>query len=121
MDEVEIAIVTDETAIAGQDYTINCTVNLPDGITAPLQLQWQDSSGPITAGEGISVYELSSTESVISTLEFHPLRLSHGGHFICEATIISSTPPFTLTKVATLDIVVEGKNSVLVHLQYISK
>ena len=97
-------------AIAGQNYSLTCTLELPEGISTPALLQWLDSTGPITNGSGTTVGEpqLAGTTTDI-TLEFSPLRVSHSGHFTCKATITSPALPYRIVKSAEIDVLAQGE------------
>ncbi len=72
-------------------------------------MQWRNSDGPLSSGEGIALgnqYTSGTTSSLV--LDFDPLRVSHGGVFICETMITTAAPPYTLTEYAEFDVIVEG-------------
>ena len=93
--------------VAGQGYTLNCTVTVLDGITSPVIVEWQDSNGPLSSAGGITISEtIISGMNITRILEFNPLRDAHDGHFICEAQLASPSPPYTIVEYAELDIVV---------------
>lgn len=107
-------------AIAGQQYRIICLVIFPLGLTNPIAVQWYGSNGVIASnGEGITLGEtLAYATNITSSLEFNPLRASHGGQFSCRAAVTSPAPPFTLTRSVDVDILVEGglNNSVILSI-----
>jgi len=109
-DEVMVSTTVEGAPIAGQNYSLTCTLQLPEGISTPALLQWLDSNGPITNGSGTTVGEprLAGTTTDI-TLEFSPLRVSHNGHFTCKATITSPALPYRIVKSAELDVFVQGE------------
>lgn len=73
-------------------------------------MQWYDSSGPLSSGNGITVGNaITSEANVIIVLDFNPFRTAHGGRFSCRANIMSPAPPFNITKTSEIDIVVGGK------------
>lgn len=102
--------MTEGVAIAGQQYRIMCIVVFPLGLTNPITVQWYGSNGLIaSSGGGITLGEtLTYATNITSSLEFNPLRASHGGQFSCRATITSSAPPYSLTRSVDVDILVEG-------------
>ena len=108
--EVNISITSDGEPVPGQTYVLNCTVALPTGITSSPVIQWLGSSGTLSSGEGITVSVPVTAGKVTSlVLEFDPLRVSHGGRFICEAIISTVAPPYTITEFAEYDVIVECK------------
>ena len=102
--------MTEGVATAGQQYRIICMVVFPLGFTNPITVQWYGSNGLIASnGGGITLGEtLAYATNITSSLEFNPLRISHGGQFNCRATITSPAPPFSLTRSVDVDILVEG-------------
>lgn len=109
-DEVVVSTTVEGTPVAGQNYSLTCTLELPEGINTPAVLQWLDSNGPVSNGSGTTVGEpqLAGTTAVI-TVEFSPLRTSHSGHFTCRATVTSPALPYRIVKSAELDVFVQGE------------
>lgn len=110
IDDVQVSAITEGVATAGQQYRITCIVTFPLGLTNPIIVQWYGSNGLIASnGGGITISEtLTYTTNITSSLEFNPLRASHGGQFSCRAIITSPAPPFSLTRSVDVDILVEG-------------
>ena len=91
---------------------LNCIVRFPLGLSNPISVLWQDMHGPVIEGEGITVYEsVRNDTSLTLVLKFNPLHTSHEGHFVCEASLESLAPPYTLTTDADLETIVSGKVS----------
>lgn len=110
IDDVQVTSMTEGEAIAGQQYRLFCTVTFPLGLTNPITVQWYDSNGVVSSGNGITVGGvLMSATNITSSITFNPLRTSHGGQFSCRATITSSAPPYSLTRSVDIDILVAGK------------
>ena len=106
---MQVSSTTEGAAIAGQQYRIVCTVAFPTGLTNPITVQWYGLDGRISSGGGITLGDtLMSATNITSSLEFDPLRTSHGGQFSCRATLTSSAPPYSLTRSVDVDILVEG-------------
>ena len=110
IDDVQLSAMTEGVATAGQQYGIICVVMLPLGLTNPITVQWYGSNGLIASnGGGITLGEtLAYATNITSSLDFNPLRASHGGQFSCRATVTSSAPPFNLIRSVAVDISVEG-------------
>lgn len=110
IDDVQVSAMTEGVATAGQQYRIICMVIFPLGLTNPITVRWYGFNGLITSnGGGITLGEtLTYATNITSSLEFNPLRASHGGQFSCRATITSPAPPFSLTRSVDVDILVEG-------------
>ena len=120
IDDVQVSSMSQGEAVAGQQYTIICTVAFPLGLTSPISVQWYGSDGLISNGSEITVGEaLTSATNITSSIHFNPLRTSHGGQFSCRATLTSPAPPYSLTRSVDIDILVEGE-SVTVSLLWSS-
>ena len=105
-----MSISAEGIPVAGQQYLLSCNVTYPAGITDPIAVEWQDTSGPISSGEGITVGDAVVVDDTIITisLEFDPLRVAHERLVICEATVHTTALPFLLVNIAELDIFVPG-------------
>ena len=109
-DDINVSIVSKGEPIAGENYSLTCYAELPEGLSVPPALKWSDVNGDVESGEEITVEEtvLSSTNFSLS-LEFKPLRLLHVGKFICQAMISTPSLPYTLEKYAEIDITTDSK------------
>ena len=74
----------------GQSYTLTCNVNVASGVTGTPTVQWMrsGSSTPISNGGDFTVTNTSTTSY---TLTINPLRQSHSGQYICQATVGGDT------------------------------
>ena len=107
--QLQLYISAEGSPIAGQTYNLTCDVILPVGMTAPVLVQWQNSDGAVSSGSGLTVGETMESGSNLSlSLQFSPLRLSHGQRFICNATTMLATPPYLLHGQAEFEFIVEG-------------
>jgi len=71
---LQLYISTEGNAIAGQAYNLTCDVIVPVGMTAPVSVQWQDSSGVISSGSGLTVGETMESGANLSlSLQFSSL------------------------------------------------
>ena len=115
IDDVQVTSMTEGEAIAGQQYRIFCTAIFPLGLTNPITVQWYDSNGIVSSGNGITIggVIMSATNSKRS-ITFNPLRTAHGGQFSCRATITSSAPPYSLTRSVDVDILVPGNLTIII-------
>ena len=93
MPAIEIMIGTSGSSVAGDEYTLTCTVTeLLSGLTNMPTLQWLNSDNSPVTGNDISVGEVNSMDtSATLTLTFTPLHTSHGGEYTCTAMLKS--PP----------------------------
>ena len=109
VNRIEVFTITKGETIAGQQYRIVCTVLFPTGITSQVNVRWYGANGLISSGEGIVVGEaMMSSGNITVSLEFSPLRTSHGGQFSCRTSITSNAAPYTYTRSSEVDIIVEG-------------
>ena len=107
--------MTEGEAIGGQQYRIFCTLMFPMGLTNPITVQWYDSNGIVSSGNGITVEGvLMSATNITSSITFNPLHTAHGGQFSCRATITSSAPPYSLTRSVDIDILVPGNLIIII-------
>lgn len=103
------AITTTGSALAGQTFALTCNVTKPSGLSKPFDIQWRDANGPVTTMGNITVSPQVITDTYESvTITFSPLRTSDGGVFACQATVNSTTPPFTIVRFAEYDLLVES-------------
>ena len=82
-----MAITASGVDVAGGQYTLTCTVTVPDGL---LQLntptvEWVGNEGVMNVTEG-TIEVSSSGVSLTTTLTFSPLQDSQDGRYTCRAT-----------------------------------
>ncbi len=74
------------TAIAGESFTLTCTVILTMGVSGPPTIEWidlNDTDTGITVGDVTA--DMGDASIYTRTLTFM-LQTSHGGDYTCEAT-----------------------------------
>ena len=83
-----VSVTAGGNPMLGQSYSLTCNVNVTSGVTGTPTVQWMrsGSSTPITTGGDFTV---SSTSPY--TLTINPLRQSHAGQYICQATVGGDT------------------------------
>lgn len=92
---VPVITVTDSgTPSAGENYTLTCNVSIITGVVdgTVVSVAWLDSSGNLVQ---------SSSSTLVNTLYFEPLVLSHGGQYTCNSSI---TIPMTSTVRSNLEV-----------------
>ena len=74
----------------GQSYTLTCNVSVASGVTGTPAVQWvgPGSSVSITTGGDFTVTNISTTSYILT---INPLRQSHAGQYICQATVGGDT------------------------------
>ena len=96
------------SAVAGEEYSITCTVLGADNLDATFRIEWQRPGG------GTLRTGLTSSLTHI----FSPVGQSDTGQYTCEATITTDLLlQSPLTQTGMLDITVAGK-SVFVCIKY---
>ena len=80
----QVAVYGATTAVAGEQHVLTCNVTVVDHLTssAVLSVQWLGDS--VDSSE---VQQTSPGAGVGSILTFNPLRTTHGGNHICQATV----------------------------------
>ena len=87
-------------AIAGQNYSLECSVTVTPGSADQLIILWMGNQGTEI------IPEISGSDgSYSSTLTFSPLRASDAGTYMCNATLGDLDAMDT----ATVDITVQSK------------
>ena len=91
----------------GENYTLNCTVSILEGIVGNVILSstWTNASGNPLQPDLTTTYDAS----VSFILHFSPLYASHGGQYICNASV--TVPELSITKKSsqTYDIITRSK------------
>lgn len=103
---------TEGTSIAGEQHRIVCTIQLPEGLTNPVVIEWYDTNGHLSEDDDddITIEDMLNSESnITSVLEFELFRTVHGGRFACTAKVTSPAPPFNISKTSEVDVVVGGE------------
>ena len=89
--------------VAGEQYTLTCTVTVPDGLTGTLTVVWTGDDGMTGVTEGTA--ETSGRVTTL-TLTFNPLRDSQDGGYTCMATFsCRDVTDKTASAVQNLDVV----------------
>ena len=85
-------IISSGTAIAGESYSLECTVTVTGSNDQPM-ITWLMGPNMITSGV------VTKFNGGMSTLTFNPLSASHAGTYTCRATLGSAmdSAPTTIT------------------------
>lgn len=80
-----ITIIRDGNSVAGENYTLICSVTVVDGLSDDviIAVTWADNNGDPVQLDSIWRDDVNTT----LTLEFDPLLSSHGGRYTCNASI----------------------------------
>lgn len=92
---------------AGENYTLTCTATVIEGLSddAVLAISLADSRGdPVPS----NVVQVSDVETMAEVM-FQPLLLSHGGYYICNASITISAASIVKRNSKVHDIITQSK------------
>ena len=93
LSDPNVTISPPEIAIAGESFSLTCTVTLAkgDSLIGDPAVQWIVPDGVSINSDTQQVMTNDSTVTYISTLEFIPVQTSHGGQYTCQATSTTGT------------------------------
>ena len=88
-----VTISPPEIAIAGEAFSLTCTVTLAEGdsLIGDPNVQWIGPDGVSFNSDTQQVMTSDSTVAYVSTLEFTPVQMSHGGQYTCQANSTAGT------------------------------
>ncbi len=99
-------------ATAGSTRTLSCVTSVVEGLVVDPSVTWMHSDGSVVlSGEQIAVGspEVMSNTTTL-TLTFTPLHTSHGGEYVCLASItIKEVSIEGLSSTAAVNVTVNGK------------
>ena len=93
---VQAEISTDDTPIAGESFTLTCSI---ESLNVPTNIEWRNSDGIVVSTE--------------SNLQFLPLRLSHGGEYTCVVSV--GSPHEYISSAVQHTVLVRSKNLIMDH------
>ena len=100
--QVEITTSGGDT-VAGELYTLTCTVTVPDDLSGTLTAEWTGDNGKTGFTEGTA---MTSGRVTTLTLTFDPLRDSQDGMYTCMAAFsCQDVADQTASAVQNLDVV----------------
>ena len=114
-----MSVVSTAQPVAGNNYTLTCSVTLTNGLSGFPEVMWLNSDGQEIVSEGDTTVYGPLTSGLITTLilEFDPLRIRDEGLYTCYAVYSSPITSSEINSSATEYIDVElGKG---LRLQYI--
>jgi len=107
----EVIISSDGSTTAGDVYTLTCNATVVENLAVRPDIQWLYTNGTIVGGTNITVGTMMMLGNVFSqNLTFSPLRTSHGGQYICRASV--DIPVISLSGISSessMDIIVQSK------------
>ena len=104
-----ITITNQGESVAEEDYTLICTVSILEDIVENVLLSstWSNAYGHPLQQNITTIH--NATASFMTLLYFSPVYVSHGGQYICNASI--TVPELSLVKTSshTYDVIVQCK------------
>ena len=108
----EVAIIPDVSTTAGDVYTLTCSATVVDNLAVEPNILWLYTNGTTVGGTNITVGAVMMTGNVFTqNLTFSPLYTSHGGQYICRASV--DIPAISLQGIgrqSSMNITVQSKN-----------
>lgn len=93
-------------------HTINCTVSVISGLVQSVSIMnfWMDTSGNPIVRDYITVEEsIDSNIATTISLHFEPLLTSHGGQYVCQASVAIPEIMALQNNSVTTDVAVQSK------------
>lgn len=105
-----INVVSDGNSIAGENYTLTCSVTVIDGLEddALIAASWFDGRGNPVQPDSVQTDNVNTT----LTLQFNPILSSHGGPYACNATVTIPEISAARSNSQLYDVIVQGKDTV---------
>ena len=115
----EVVITPDGSTTAGDVYTLTCNTIVVENLAVDPDIQWLYTNGTTVGGTNITVAAVMMTGNVFTqNLIFSPLRTSHGGQYICRASVyIPAISLPVISSQSSLNITVKSKNMRLLALK----
>ena len=84
----EVIIIPDSSTMAGDVYTLTCNATVVKNLAVGPNIAWLYTNGTIVGGANITVGTVMMLGNVFTrNLTFSPLHTSHGGQYICRASV----------------------------------
>ncbi len=101
--------------VAGDSFTLLCSVTIPHGITTEPQLAWLSPDGNVVSSEGevtVDNQPIIGNPSRLITyiIQFSPLMTSHAGTYTCLVTLISPFGTIEVSATRSENISVQSKS-----------
>ncbi len=101
-----ITITSEGNSTAGENYTLTCSVSVIEGLVddASVTTSWTNNRGEPIQPDFMQTSGINKT----ATLEFNPLLLSHGGQYVCNASIAIAGISIVKTNSQLYDITIQS-------------
>ena len=106
------------SSIAGDTRSLICDVTIAQDLMERPVIEWVWPNGTNIENrtlEGVSVF--SSSPSTTLTLIFAPLRINHGGIYLCRASVMDSDASLFLSANSSYNLTVQSELPMLFRFQ----
>ena len=84
----EVIITLDGSTMAGDVHTLTCNATVVENLAVRPDIQWLYTNGTIVGGTNVTVGTVMVMGNRFTrNLTFFPLHTSHGGQYICRASV----------------------------------
>ena len=105
-----VSIDASDTSIAGETYSLTCTVSLEQVLRQSPVIEWIGPDGRVIENGTVVDVSLSSSSPTTMTLLFSPLHTSHGGTYWCRATVIDTDAKIEIMNNSSKNVTVQSKS-----------
>ena len=117
-----VNIMTSGKAVPGEEYILNCTVEVIDRLIVTPTIVWiKDSVSTSLVSNDLKSISVPSVLSNISntmyslSLFFSSLNTSDAGQYTCQATITVNEITVTLSNTSVLNVALQSEDSTNIH------
>ena len=107
-DPPRITVDASGTSIAGETYSLTCTVSLEQELRESPVIEWIGPDGGVIEN-GTPVDVSLNSSSTTMTLLFSPLHTSHGGTYWCRATVTDTAAKIVIMNSSSVNVTVQSK------------
>ena len=107
-DPPRITVHASGSSIAGETYSLTCTVSLEQELRQSPVIEWIRPDGRVIESGTIVDVSLSSSPTTM-TLLFSPLHTSHGGTYWCRATVTDAAAKIVIMNSSSVNVTVQSK------------
>ena len=107
-DPPRITVDASGTSVAGETYSLTCSVRLEQELRQSPVIEWIGPDGRVMENGTPVDVSLSSSPTTM-TLLFSPLHTSHGGTYWCRATVTDAAAKIVIMNSSSVNVTVESK------------
>ncbi len=109
-DPPQVRISSSGSTTAGEMYAVTCDVSLNQNLRQAPVIEWVGPSGLVLNDSSLDDMLLSSSSPSTSlTLSFNPLHTSHGGSYVCRASVMDTDANLRISSNNTSIIMIDGR------------